>query len=63
VTQATTSGRVTVMGKQVKLDGAHLCDARDETAALAIRDALDFARVGALAIPPEALKNIMAVLL
>jgi hypothetical protein len=51
------------MGKQVKLDGAHLCDARDETAALAIRDALDFARVGALAIPPEALKNIMAVLL
>lgn len=34
--------RVTAHGKQVKLDGVHLCDARDELAAQAIANALEF---------------------
>ena len=37
--------RVTAHGKQVKLDGAHLADARDEQAAAAIALALNWAGV------------------
>lgn len=34
--------RVTTFGKQIKLDGQHLADARDEKAAEAIANALQY---------------------
>jgi hypothetical protein len=59
---ATPSGRLTTAGKQVLLDGEHLCDARDEVAATAIAHALDFSGVAFGGMPTEATKAIWAVL-
>ena len=44
-----TERRVTAHGKQVKLDGEHLADARSQLAAEAIANALQYAG----GIPPE----------
>jgi hypothetical protein len=62
MSEATPSGRLTTNAKQVLLDGQHLADARDEEAAQAIAQALDFAGVGALVMPREAVRVIFKVL-
>lgn len=58
---ATPSGRVTVHGKQLMLDGMHLADCRDEVAALALRDSLDFFGVHASHLPDEASRHVFAL--
>lgn len=60
--QATPSGRLRSSGKQVLLDGRHLCDARDEAAAEGIALALDFAGVAFSHLPPDVAKKILGVL-
>jgi hypothetical protein len=59
---ATPSGRLSTAGKQVLLDGQHLCDARDEVAAEGIALAIDFVGVGIFQIPPEVNKKILEML-
>jgi hypothetical protein len=59
---ATPSDRLRAEGKQVLLDGQHLCDARDEVAARAIAYALDFAGVDFMSIPSYAARVMMEVL-
>lgn len=50
---------VTAHGKQVMLAGKHLADARDEIAARALADALEYITWG---IPEQACRNIQELL-
>lgn len=59
---ATPSGRLSTAGKQVLLDGTHLCDAKDDVTAEGIALALDFVGVDFFGIPPEAKRKILQVL-
>lgn len=53
--------RVTAVGKQVLLDGAHLADAVSEDAAKALADALEYWGWSEHQMPPAALNNILRI--